>query len=151
MSFKDANGKYLPPISTGKKTENEAMEVAFKWLRDGIPQKNKALKVNDLTLKDVPRKIKTDAETEMLLAELKMLSKEKHRKSHGIHRRHCLIQSQAITLYWEKFFKGRLLGDITATDIDAFINYMGILARRPKDKRPKRPALCLPHCRSTSG
>jgi hypothetical protein len=32
VSFKDANGKYLPPISTGKKTEKEAMEIAFKWL-----------------------------------------------------------------------------------------------------------------------
>jgi len=157
VSFKDANGKYLRPISTGKKTEKEAMEVAFKWLRDGIPQKNEALTVNDLSLKDVARKIKTETETEMLLSELKMLGKvknfilndtpqaedfisflktfwdwekspyikEKQRKSHGIHRRHCLIQSQAIRLYWEKFFNGRFLGDITATDIDAFINYMG--------------------------
>jgi integrase len=51
--------------------------------------------------------------------------KEKQRKSHSIHRRHCLIQGKAITLYWEKFFKGQFLGDITATDIDTFINYMG--------------------------
>jgi integrase len=36
-----------------------------------------------------------------------------------------MIQGRAITLYWERFFKGRFLGDITATDIDAFINYMG--------------------------
>ena len=38
VSFKDANGKYLPPVSSGKKTEKEAIEIAFKWLRDGIPQ-----------------------------------------------------------------------------------------------------------------
>jgi hypothetical protein len=60
VSFKDANGKYLRPISTGKKTEKEAMEVAFKWLRDGIPQKNAALKVNDLSLKNVAREIKSE-------------------------------------------------------------------------------------------
>jgi integrase len=159
VSFKDANGKFLSPISTKQKTEKEAMQVAFAWLRDGIPKKNAVLKVSDLSLKDVARKIKTDEEAEMLLSELKMLGKvknfilndtpqaedfisflktfwdwekspyikEKQRKSHGIHRRHCLIQKQAITLYWEKFFKGRLLGDITATDIDDFINYMGDL------------------------
>jgi len=39
VSFKDETGKYLPPVSTKKKSEAEAMEVAFKWLRDGIPQK----------------------------------------------------------------------------------------------------------------
>jgi integrase len=51
--------------------------------------------------------------------------KEKRRKNHGIHKRHCKLQSQAITLYWEPFFKGRALGDITAADIDAFINLIG--------------------------
>jgi len=51
--------------------------------------------------------------------------RERLRKNHGIHRRHCKLQSQAITLYWGPFFKGRFLGDIKATDIDAFINYIG--------------------------
>ena len=157
VSFKDANGKFLNPVTTKKKSKKEAMRVAFAWLRDGIPKKNQALKVNDLFLKDAARKIKTETEAENLLSELRLLGwvksyvlndttqaedfisflkifwdwekspyiKEKLRKSHGIHRRHCLIQGQAITLYWEKFFKGRFLGDITATDIDAFINYMG--------------------------
>ena len=44
VSFKDADGKYLRPVSTGKKTENEAMEIAFKWLRDGISQKKEQVK-----------------------------------------------------------------------------------------------------------
>jgi integrase len=38
---------------------------------------------------------------------------------------HCLKQGQAIVRYWEPFFVGRYLGDITASDIDAFINHMG--------------------------
>ena len=38
---------------------------------------------------------------------------------------HCLKQGQAIKLYWEPFFQGRYLGEITANDIDAFITHMG--------------------------
>jgi len=115
-----------------------------------------ALKVQDLSLIDVARKIKADAETETLLTELRRLGwvksfvlnntpqaesfisfltafwdweispyiKEKLRKSHGIHKLHCLKQKQGITRYWEPFFKGRFLGDITAADIDAFITHM---------------------------
>ena len=30
VSFKNADGKYLPPLSTKKKTEDEAREIAFK-------------------------------------------------------------------------------------------------------------------------
>ncbi|MDR0497057.1 MAG: site-specific integrase, partial [Treponema sp.] len=157
VSFKDANGKYLRPVSTGKKTEKEATDIAFVWLRDGIPQKNVVVRVGDLSLKDMARNIKVGEEAETLLIELRRLGwvksyvqsetpgavdfisfltgfwdwetspyiKEKRRKNHGIHRRHCQIQGRAIPLYWEPFFKGRFLGDITATDIDAFIDYMG--------------------------
>ena len=157
VSFKDATGKYLSPVSTKKKTEKEAMQVAFDWLRDGVPKKNAVLKVSDLSLRDVARKIKDNVEVEAFLDELKRLGwmktyilkdtpaaedfvsflyafwdwetspyiKEKQRKCHGIHKRHCKLQSQAVALYWEPFFKGRFLGDITAVDIDAFINHMG--------------------------
>ena len=31
VSFKDADGNYLPPLSTKKKTEAEAMAEAFNW------------------------------------------------------------------------------------------------------------------------
>ena len=156
VSFKDANGKYLRPISTGKKTEKEATEIAFVWLRDGIPQDKKELRVHHLSLKDVARKIKTKEEADIMLSELKRFGwvksyvlnetpgsadfisflknfwdwdtspyiKEKLRKSHGIHKRHCKLQKQSISLYWEEFFIGRSLGDIKAEDIDAFINYM---------------------------
>jgi len=157
VSFKDETGKYLPPLSTKKKTEPEAREIAFQWLRNGIPQKNIALQVNDLALKDTVRKLKNGKEVETILAELRRLGwvksfvlketpgaqdfisflktfwdwdvspyiKEKRRKNHGIHKRHCIIQGQAIDLYWESFFEGRYLGEISATDIDAFITFMG--------------------------
>ena len=133
------------------------MEVAFKWLRDGIPQKKAAVTVQDLSFKDMVRKIKTGNEAKNVLSELKRLGwvkgfvvretpqavdfisfltafwdwdtspyiKEKLRKNHGIHKRHCKLQGQAITLHWEPFFKGRFLGEITAEDIDAFITHMG--------------------------
>jgi integrase len=157
VSFKDSNGKFLSPISTKKRTEAEALQVAFQWLRDGIPQKQATIKVKDLSLKDAARKIKTKAEAEVLLNEMKRIGwiksyvltespaaqdfalflsefwdwnksayiAEKRRKNHGIHRAHCIRQGQAATLYWEPFFKGRILGDITAADVDAFINHMG--------------------------
>ena len=42
VSFKDSNGKFLSPVSTKKRTEAEALQIAFQWLRDGIPQKQAA-------------------------------------------------------------------------------------------------------------
>ena len=50
---------------------------------------------------------------------------EKLRKAHGIHRRHCKMQGQAVNIYWKPFFTGRSIGDISSKDIDAFITYMG--------------------------
>jgi hypothetical protein len=140
VSFKnEETGEYYPAISTKQKTEAEAVKTAFAWMRDGIPQKRMPVKVQDLSLKDTARKIKTKAETEILIEEMKKVGwiksyvlaespaaqdfvaflsdfwdwekslyiKEKRRKNHGIHRRHCRLQSQAITLYWEPFFKER--------------------------------------------
>jgi hypothetical protein len=93
-------------------------------------------------IKDMARRIKTKAEAEILLNEMKRMEwvksyalvespaaqdfvaflsdfwdwekspyiKEKRRKNHGIHQRHCKLQSQAVTLYWEPFFESRILG-----------------------------------------
>ena len=36
-------------VSTKKATEKEAMQVAFKWLRDGDPKKDVAMKVSELS------------------------------------------------------------------------------------------------------
>ena len=156
VSFKDQNGKYLPPVSTKKKTHDEAVQVAFKMLSEGITKKEKTVTVQDLSLINATRKI-TCSEAEIVINELKRTGlvkscifngtpqavdfisflknfwdwdtspyiNEKLRKSHGIHKMHCLKQSQAVTLHWEGFFNGRLLGDISADDIDAFISFMG--------------------------
>jgi integrase len=162
VSFRDANGKPLRPVSTGKKTEKEAMQAAFLMLQNGVSlngnaQNNAVVSVQELSFKNMIQNIKTGNEADLLLVELQRHGwvksyvhkdtpaavdfisflttfwdwdtspyiEEKLRKSHGIHRRHCGIQGRAITLYWEQFFKGRFLGDITAGDIDAFIKHMG--------------------------
>jgi len=180
VSFKDANGKYIRPVSTGKKTEAEALQAAFKMLSESIPQKQTAVKVQDLSLKDMVHKIKNGAEAEIILSEMKRLGwvkmfimdktsqaedfiaflttfwnweispyiKEKLRKSHGIHRLHCIKQGQAIARYWESFFRGRFLGDITASDIDVFINHMGDMRLSPARKsvglqKLKRQSICF--------
>ncbi len=159
VSFKAPDGKYLRPVSTGKKTEPEAIQAAFQMYRDGITTKQNTFSVQDLSFKEMARNIKSCNEVEIMLGELQRLGwvksfvldatpqaeeiisflktfwsweespyiREKLRKSHGIHKMHCLKQGQAIRLYWAPFFKGRCLGDITASDIDAFINLMGDL------------------------
>jgi hypothetical protein len=41
VAFKNPqNGKYLPPVSTRQMTEAAAIQTAFEWFRDGIPQQN---------------------------------------------------------------------------------------------------------------
>jgi hypothetical protein len=40
ISFKDENGKYLAPVSTKKKTEDEAMQVAFSGCGTAYRKKN---------------------------------------------------------------------------------------------------------------
>jgi hypothetical protein len=76
VSFKDGSGKYLPPISTKRQTEAEAIQRAFQWLRDGVPQKRaksvpQALNINQLALRDITRKIETKTDVEIVLKELK--------------------------------------------------------------------------------
>jgi integrase len=73
VSFKDQNGKYLAPVSTGKKTEAEAVQAAFLMLRDGMQQDETAVTVHDLSLRDMVRRIKTKSEAEIILSELKRL------------------------------------------------------------------------------
>jgi len=44
---------FLVPYPQNKKTEKEAMQIAFAWLRDGIPKKQTALTVQDLSFKEM--------------------------------------------------------------------------------------------------
>jgi hypothetical protein len=74
VAVKSQSGKYLKPLSTGKKTEDEAFQVAFQWLRDGVPgrqEKTEALTVNQLALQDVIRKIDSKTDAMVILNELK--------------------------------------------------------------------------------
>ncbi|MCL2411463.1 MAG: tyrosine-type recombinase/integrase [Treponema sp.] len=155
MQFKNPQGKFMPGISTKKKTEEEATQVALQWLRDGVPQKTPAF--HELAIKETVIKIKSNKEAVTILSELKRLGwlqsyimketpaaesfisylkgfwewgtspyiKEKLRKKHGIHKLHCKKQSQSIDQYWKPFFGEKYLGEISAVDIDAFITHMG--------------------------
>ena len=65
--------------------------------------------------------IKTREETEYIMTELIRL---------GFIKSYILsdtpkAQEGTIPRYWEPFFKGRIMGEITAADIDVFINHMG--------------------------
>jgi integrase len=50
--------------------------------------------------------------------------KEKLRKNHGIHRRHCIGQAGAVKKYWAPFFEGKLLGELTRQTIEQFIDHL---------------------------
>ena len=156
VAFKDKDGKYLPPVSTGKKTEAEAEQVAYLMLSGAKPEHKSAVTTRELVIKDIARQFQTLEDAGLLLDEFKRLGlvngytaisaepgedflsfmanfwdwdtspyvKEKLRKKHGLHRRHCKLQGQAIALHWAPFFKNRQLGDIQAIDIDGFIDHM---------------------------
>jgi integrase len=47
--------------------------------------------------------------------------KEKLRREHSIHRRYCLQKYRDIVRYWKSVFFGKLLGEITRQDLDAFV------------------------------
>jgi integrase len=63
--------------------------------------------------------------------------KEKLRKNHGIHRRYCREQSGAVKRYWIPYFQGKLLGEITRQDIEAFIEYFETLPETKGIRIPK--------------
>jgi integrase len=71
VSYKDENGRYLPPISTKQKTEAAAYKTAMQWLRDGIPAKQETVNVKQIELKEFSRKIETAKEAKTILDELK--------------------------------------------------------------------------------
>jgi integrase len=56
VKFKnDQTGGYLPALSTKKKTETEAIQVAFDWLKNGIPNRREVIPFKKYTLRDLAR------------------------------------------------------------------------------------------------
>jgi len=56
VKFKNnQTGNYLPPISTKKQTESEAIQIAFEWLKDGIPQKKEVIPFKKYTLRNLAK------------------------------------------------------------------------------------------------
>jgi hypothetical protein len=70
VSFKDETGKFMPPVSNRKDTEAEAFKVVFRWLQEGVPQKQETVKVRQLSLKSLVRGVSTEREAETILKEL---------------------------------------------------------------------------------
>jgi hypothetical protein len=51
---------------------------------------------------------------------------EKLRKKHSLHETHCRQMLNAIKNYWKPYFEGRLLGELTRQDVNAFIRAEGV-------------------------
>jgi integrase len=159
----EQTGKYLPAISTKKETKAEAIQTAFDWLRDGIPQKGKIINFKKYTLRDMAKETEiTKVDAEFICKELQrrgMLKayvleesiqaidfvtyltdfwdwekspyiKEKLRRNHGLHKRYAIEMTGAINRYWTPFFKGKVWGEITRQDIEAFIVYLESLSEK---------------------
>ncbi|MFP3042426.1 site-specific integrase [Treponema primitia] len=176
VAFKNQQtGKYLTPISTGQVTESAAIQTAFEWLRDGIPQQNgKPVDLKRYSLREMAKAADlTPDDVDFIIKELQRQGflkiailtgtkqdrdfseyltnfwdydnspyiKEKLRKNHGIHRRYCLEQSGAVKRYWVPYFSGKLLGEITRQDIEAFVETLDdvivIIGKQQQGKKAK--------------
>jgi len=74
VAFKNEAGGYLPPISTGMRTEKDAIAEAFRMMKHGIPdRRRKQETLQTLELKALARKIHTAAEAKVLMDELQRL------------------------------------------------------------------------------
>jgi hypothetical protein len=71
VSFKNEAGAYLPALSTKQETEAEAIQTAFRWLKDGIPRKGEAVPFKNYTLRDMAKGADIDnADAVFILKEL---------------------------------------------------------------------------------
>jgi len=151
VQYKDKKGDYLPAVSTKKTTESEAIEVAFKWMREGRPVRGGNISIS---IREALRTVDSAADAEFICRELKRQGllkvyvvahtqqavdfggflrdfweydtspyvRERLRKNHGIHRNYTVGQKLSVEKYWVPFFEGRFLGDITRQDIEKFID-----------------------------
>jgi integrase len=179
VRFKDEQtGKYLPTISTKKETKTEAIQTAFDWLRNGIPQKDEAIDFKKYTLRDMAKEADIDkADAEFICKELQRRGllksyvleksvqaidfitylidfwdwekspyiKERLRRNHGLHKRYAIEMTGTIKKYWKPFFNGKILGEITRQDIEAFISYLESLSEKAeKEQAEKRQIIRFP-------
>jgi hypothetical protein len=70
----EQTGKYLPEINTKKETEKEAIQTAFEWLRDGIPQRGETVSLKKYTLRDMAK------EANITKIDAEFICKELHRR-----------------------------------------------------------------------
>jgi integrase len=164
----EQTGEYLPVISTKKETKAEAIQTAFDWLRNGIPQKGEPINFKKYTLRDMAKEADiTKADAEYICKELQRRGllksyvleesvqaidfvtyltdfwdwekspyiKEKLRRNHGLHKRYAIEMTGTIKRYWEPFFKGKMLGEITRLDIEAFITYLESLQEKAEKEQ----------------
>jgi len=102
VSFKDADGKYLPALSTKKKSYDEALQVAFQWLRDGIPQKQNTVRVHNLSLRETVKSLKDTSDAETMIAELKKQGWLKSFVMTGTQQAQDFIEYLTIFWDWDK-------------------------------------------------
>ena len=89
VKFKNnKTGKYLPPISTKKETEAEAIQVAFEWLKDGIPKKGETVNYKKYTLRDMAK------DADLNDDDVKYICKELKRR--GILKSFVLLESSQV-------------------------------------------------------
>ena len=82
-------GEYLPVVSTKKETKAEAMQTAFEWLKNGIPQKGEIIDFKKYTLRDMAK------EADISKADAEFICKELQRR--GLLKSYALEESvQAI-------------------------------------------------------
>jgi len=58
--------------------------------------------------------------------------KEKLRRNHGLHKRYAIEMTGSIKKYWVPFFQGKVLGEITRQDVEAFITYLESLPEKAR-------------------
>ena len=86
VKFKNnQTGDYFPPLSTKKETEAEAVQVAFEWLKNGVPLKKEVISFKKYSLRDLAK------EAELNKDDAKYICKELQRR--GFLKGYVLVES----------------------------------------------------------
>ena len=150
VRFKDGSGGYGMTISTKKTDIEEAKKVAWEIYNNGQATKNGVVSLPALKMAknctheemihcleywkrqgELERYILPKTKPAIDFVEFltnfwdydnSPYVKEKLRKKHSIHRQYCTLMLGDVKAKWIPYFQGRLLGEITKEDIDAFID-----------------------------